>query len=179
MGKSTLTIRLITDNFIEAYNPTIEDSFKKTVTVDGETCNLEVTDTAGQEDYSSLQDGWIRDGNAFLLVYNITDLQSYEDLHKVREKIIRIKEQTSAVEIPIVLVGNKCDLETSREVAYDTGKSLADLWGCTFYETSAKLKINSAECFYAAVRSIRNIHNKKYNQPVDTKKKKRWLCAIL
>lgn len=56
VGKSALTIRLITDNFLEEYEPTIEDSYQRTIVVDGESVNLNVVDTAGQEEYSIMQD---------------------------------------------------------------------------------------------------------------------------
>jgi len=56
VGKSALTIRLITDNFLEEYEATIEDSYQRTVVVDGESVNLNVVDTAGQEEYSPMQD---------------------------------------------------------------------------------------------------------------------------
>ena len=56
VGKSSLTLRLITDNFMEEYDPTIEDSYQKSIVVDGESTVLNVLDTAGQEEYSSMQD---------------------------------------------------------------------------------------------------------------------------
>jgi GTPase KRas protein len=56
VGKSALTIRLITDNFLEEYDPTIEDSYQKTLVVDGESTQINILDTAGQEEYSSMQD---------------------------------------------------------------------------------------------------------------------------
>ena len=56
VGKSALTIRLITDNFLEEYDPTIEDSYQKTLVVNGESTQINILDTAGQEEYSSMQD---------------------------------------------------------------------------------------------------------------------------
>ena len=56
VGKSALTIRLITDNFLEEYDPTIEDTYQKSLVVDGESTVLNVLDTAGQEEYSTMQD---------------------------------------------------------------------------------------------------------------------------
>jgi GTPase KRas protein len=71
VGKSALTIRLVTDNFLDEYDPTIEDSYRKQVMIDDETALLDILDTAGQEEFSSMQDQWMRDGQGFLLVYNI------------------------------------------------------------------------------------------------------------
>eukprot|EP00968_Pinguiococcus_pyrenoidosus_P011283 scaffold903_cov262-Pinguiococcus_pyrenoidosus.AAC.18 len=66
VGKSALTIRLITDNFLEEYDPTIEDSYRKTMKIDGIEAVLDILDTAGQEEYSSMQDQWIREGALLL-----------------------------------------------------------------------------------------------------------------
>eukprot|EP00456_Euglypha_rotunda_P009482 TRINITY_DN1213_c2_g3_i1.p1 TRINITY_DN1213_c2_g3~~TRINITY_DN1213_c2_g3_i1.p1 ORF type:complete len:102 (-),score=33.59 TRINITY_DN1213_c2_g3_i1:24-329(-) len=62
VGKSALTIRLVTDNFLDEYDPTIEDSYRKQVMIDDETALLDILDTAGQEEFSSMQDQWMRDG---------------------------------------------------------------------------------------------------------------------
>ena len=59
--------------------------------------------------------------------------------------------------VPIVLVGNKCDMEGERQVSFDQGQTLAQEWGCPFFESSAKAKINNEECFYAVVREVRKM----------------------
>jgi len=172
VGKSALTIRLVTDNFLEEYDPTIEDSYRKQVVIDDATALLDILDTAGQEEYSSMQDQWMREGKGFLLVYSITNKNTFEEISVFREKILRAKDEDS---VPMVLIGNKCDLETERQVASDEGRAKAEEWGCPFMETSAKDKINNEECFFEAVRQIR-----KSAEPVEkaTKKKKRG-CTIL
>src|SRR3954468_7446219 len=71
VGKSALTIRLVTDNFLDEYDPTIEDSYRKNVIIDNDPAMLDILDTAGQEEFSSMQDQWMRDGQGFILVYNI------------------------------------------------------------------------------------------------------------
>lgn len=62
VGKSALTIRLVTQNFLEEYDPTIEDNYNKQVVVDGRTAHLDILDTAGQDEYSQMQDQWMREG---------------------------------------------------------------------------------------------------------------------
>lgn len=64
VGKSALVIRLVTDNFMDEYDPTIEDSYRKQVTIDEEPAILDILDTAGQEEYSSMQDQWMREGES-------------------------------------------------------------------------------------------------------------------
>uniref|UniRef100_M4BHB5 Uncharacterized protein n=2 Tax=Peronosporaceae TaxID=4777 RepID=M4BHB5_HYAAE len=152
VGKSALTIRLVTDNFLEDYDPTIEDSYRKQTTIDSSPALLDILDTAGQEEYTSMQDQWMREGKGFLLVYSITSRSSFDDIVAFKDKILRAKDVDN---VPIVLVGNKCDLEVQRQVVVDEGRSLARRWGCAFMETSAKERILNEECFYQVVREIR------------------------
>ena len=151
VGKSALTIRLVTDNFLDDYDPTIEDLYKKTISVDETPVPIEVLDTAGQEEFLPMQDEWIRSSRGVLLVYTIDRRDSFEGVKQFREKVMRIKDGEKY--IPLVLVGNKCDLE-EREVSESEGRELAALWKCPFFETSAKMKINNVECFKETVREI-------------------------
>ena len=169
VGKSALTIRLVTDNFLDEYDPTIEDSYRKQVMIDDSTAMLDILDTAGQEEFSSMQDQWMRDGKGFLLVYNIISRPTFDEVAVLYDKILRTKDTDK---VPVVLVGNKCDLQNQREVAYDDGAQLAKQWGCGFFETSAKLKLNNEACFFELVREVR-----RQSKPHEVKKKKP--CTIL
>mmetsp|Transcript_2880 Transcript_2880/g.6723 ORF Transcript_2880/g.6723 Transcript_2880/m.6723 type:complete len:136 (+) Transcript_2880:172-579(+) len=113
VGKSALTIRLVTDNFLDEYDPTIEDSYRKQAVIDNTIALLDILDTAGQDEFSSMQDQWMRDGKGFLLVYSICDKQSFDKVQELREKILRTKDSS---DVPMVIVGNKCDLEDERQV---------------------------------------------------------------
>lgn len=122
VGKSALTIQLIQNHFVDEYDPTIEDSYRKQVVIDGETCLLDILDTAGQEEYSAMRDQYMRTGEGFLLVFAVNSAKSFEDIGTYREQIKRVKD---AEEVPMVLVGNKCDLPNwavdmsqAREVSY-------------------------------------------------------------
>jgi len=172
VGKSALTIRLVTDNFLDEYDPTIEDSYRKQVMIDDETALLDILDTAGQEEFSSMQDQWMRDGKGFLLVYNITSRQTFDEVSVLYDKILRTKD---AEKVPLVLVGNKCDLASERAVDFNDGKALADKWGCGFFETSAKAKINNEACFFELVREIRKANKATGGGKVQKKK----FCSIL
>ncbi|RLN53899.1 hypothetical protein BBJ29_008772, partial [Phytophthora kernoviae] len=81
-----------------------------------------------------------------------TSRSSFDDIAGFKDKILRAKDVDN---VPIVLVGNKCDLEVQRQVAAGEGKELARQWGCAFMETSAKERILNEECFYQVVREIR------------------------
>lgn len=83
----------------------------------------------------------MREGKGFLLVYSVTSRSSFDDIAAFKDKILRAKDVDN---VPIVLVGNKCDLEAQRQVAANEGKELARQWGCSFMETSAKERVRRA-----------------------------------
>ncbi|XP_042608716.1 GTPase HRas isoform X1 [Cyprinus carpio] len=138
VGKSALTIQLIQNHFVDEYDPTIEDSYRKQVVIDGETCLLDILDTAGQEEYSAMRDQYMRTGEGFLCVFAINNTKSFEDIHQYREQIKRVKDSD---DVPMVLVGNKCDLPT-RMVDTRQAQELARSYGIPFIETSAKTRQN-------------------------------------
>ncbi|GAP84666.1 putative protein ras-2 [Rosellinia necatrix] len=170
VGKTALTIQLCLQHFVETYDPTIEDSYRKQVVIDGSSCMLEVLDTAGQEEYTALRDQWIRDGEGFVLVYSISSRSSFTRIKRFHHQIQRVKEscQSSptfggspiaaavpASSVPIMLVGNKSDRVTEREVSTQEGHALARELGCEFVEASAKNCINVEKAFYDVVRILR------------------------
>ena len=92
VGKSALTIQLIQNHFVDEYDPTIEDSYRKQVVIDGETCLLDILDTAGQEEYSAMRDQYMRTGEGFLIVFAVNNAKSFEDITAYREQIKRVKD---------------------------------------------------------------------------------------
>ncbi|RPB24497.1 ras-domain-containing protein [Terfezia boudieri ATCC MYA-4762] len=158
VGKTALTIQLCLNHFVETYDPTIEDSYRKQVVIDGASCMLEVLDTAGQEEYTALRDQWIRDGEGFVLVYSISSRSSFTRIPRFHSQILRVKESSSSGgvnQVPIMLVGNKSDRVTEREVSTQEGHALARELGCEFVEASAKNCVNVERAFYDVVRMLR------------------------
>ncbi|EGV62806.1 RAS1 protein [Yamadazyma tenuis] len=154
VGKSALTIQLIQSQFVDEYDPTIEDSYRKQYNIDGEQVLLDILDTAGQEEYSAMREQYMRTGEGFLLVYSIDSKSSLDELTNFYEQIQRVKESDS---VPVLIIGNKCDLENERQVSYEEGELLAKSFnGCKFFETSAKQRINVEEAFFELVRSVRD-----------------------
>ncbi|CEQ42060.1 SPOSA6832_03853 [Sporobolomyces salmonicolor] len=133
VGKSALTVRFVHALFVEKYDPTIEDSYRRTLMVDGITVALEVLDTAGTEQFMSLHHMYIKSGDGFLLVFSLTSLESVSELHSLREQIQRIKEASNysgkPQKVPIVLVGSKLDLTQERQVPRNTAVELSRSWG--------------------------------------------------
>eukprot|EP01027_Heterolobosea_sp_BB2_P022425 GEZU01033021.1.p1 GENE.GEZU01033021.1~~GEZU01033021.1.p1 ORF type:complete len:968 (+),score=243.56 GEZU01033021.1:73-2976(+) len=118
---------------------------------DGQTCMLDILDTAGQEEYSALRDQYYRTGDGFLIVYSVTDRRSLNEAAEIRENLLRVKDSD---DVPIVLVANKTDLDYERTVTREEGESLARSWNAPFIETSAKLRTNVDEAFFQLVREI-------------------------
>eukprot|EP00744_Colponema_vietnamica_P009050 GILI01012885.1.p2 GENE.GILI01012885.1~~GILI01012885.1.p2 ORF type:complete len:202 (-),score=74.52 GILI01012885.1:90-650(-) len=173
VGKSALTIQLIQNHFVDEYDPTIEDSYRKQVIIDQETCLLDILDTAGQEEYSAMRDQYMRTGEGFLCVYAITSRSAFEEITAFRDQILRVKDADA---VPIMICGNKCDLESERQVSTAEGEQLAKGFSVPFLETSAKTRVNVEEAFFQLVREIRRL-KKTDGGAGDAKKKKK--CAIL
>jgi len=143
------------------------------VSIDDQVSMLDILDTAGQEEYATMQDQWFRTGQGFLLVYSITSKKAFQEISDLRRKILLIKDKKK---VPMVLVANKCDLEAEREVSKGEGEQLATTIGCPFLEASAKNRINVDDAFKALVREVRKAHQEdkqygsKQNGTIDGKK---------
>ena len=151
VGKSALTVQFVSGTFVEKYDPTIEDFYRKEIDVDGSPAVLEILDTAGTEQFASMRDLYIKNGQGFLLVYSIINAQTFIDVQPLRDQIARVKGGIASM---IVLVGNKCDMEAERAVPSRDGETLAAEWACPFFETSAKTSVNVHEMFAEIVREI-------------------------
>ncbi len=92
----------------------VTDSYRKQCVIDDEVALLDVLDTAGQEEYSAMREQYMRTGEGFLLVYSITSRQSFEEILTFQQQILRVKDKDY---FPIIIVGNKCDLDTERQVS--------------------------------------------------------------
>lgn len=164
VGKSALTIQFINGAFITAYDPTIEDSYRKQHHVDGLPALLDILDTAGQEDYSALRSQYMRKGHGFLLIFSITDRLSFDEIMGFYNQILMSQDRDYA---PCVLVGNKCDLgDHMRQVSTQEAKALAKSIGCEYIETSAKQNLRVHQVFESLVRSIRRERAEESSDPM-------------
>ncbi|KAF8559313.1 ras protein [Imleria badia] len=151
VGKTALAVQFTLNCFVETYDPTIEDAYRKQLIVDNKMCFVEVIDTAGQEEYATLRDQWVREGQGFILVYSIASRSTFERLEVFRQSMLKVKRQK-----PIfMLVGNKCDKTYEREVSREEGIALARTFGCEFMETSARTAYNVELLFTNLVRALR------------------------
>lgn len=152
VGKSSVTVQFVQGVYVESYDPTIEDSYRKLIEVDGRACDLEILDTAGVAQFTAMRELYIKSGKGFLLVYSVTDENSLTELLALREQVLRIKDLEN---VPMVLIGNKSDLDDDRVLSIDDGIKVSQQWGLVpFYETSAMYKTNVDEAFIDVVRQI-------------------------
>lgn len=137
VGKSALTLRIISGVFTPTYNPTIEDYYRHDTNIDGVgPCIVEILDTAGTEQFASMRQLYITNGQAFALIYAVDDRASFEEVKDIYQQIAEVKSREN---MSVVLVGNKCDLEDRREVeTYEGQQAAKEMCDCPFLETSAK-----------------------------------------
>merc|ERR1711966_582069 len=91
VGKSGLTLQFCAGKCPKRYDPTIEDSYRKTTEVDGRACTLDILDTAGQEEYASLRSEYMQEGKGFVLVYSITAEESFNQMDEFKKQIEQTK----------------------------------------------------------------------------------------
>jgi len=152
VGKSAITIQFLQTHFIEIYDPTIEDAYRKQVIVDKKCYFLEILDTAGQEEYAAMRHVYMREGDGFIIVYDISKISSFNQIESIRESIWMGKDYKQ--DVPLVLCGNKTDLNHRRQVSYHEGYLLAQKFKCKFIECSAKEAYNIEELWFTLIREI-------------------------
>ena len=151
VGKTSLTLRFISGYFVDDYEEVVQE-WVRIMTVNGVEQRVEVLDTDGQQEYSPQRDRDVQRADGFLLVYSTTSHQTLLDVGEMRDRIYRELDREHDEGIPIVLVGNKCDLEAQRRVERVEAAGIASEWGVPFMEVSAKLGINVEEAFETAIR---------------------------
>ena len=152
VGKTSLIYRVVNNSFPDAHDATIEDKYKTFVEIDGETREIQIVDTAGEEDYQNMLDQWVEMADGFILVFAINDMDTFNAL---QEKIKRIQKHQDK-KCPIVLVGNKCDLEDQRKVSKQDAEALAKSINAVYVETSALTDINK-NCKLPFVKCAKNV----------------------
>lgn len=154
VGKSALTVQFVEGTCLPEYRPVFADTCSKDVEIEGQQCKLNIVDATYTEQFTEIRDLYIKHGQGFLMVYSITEQSTFDYLKNLQKQILLLKDK---INVPMVLVGNKCDLEAERVVSKKQGANLARLFNCAFMETSAKANINVNDVFYDLVREINNL----------------------
>jgi len=139
--------------FLDYYDPTLEDFYKKQHTVRGEERMLNITDTAGQDDFRAVRESHYSRGEGFLCVYDITQRRTFEEVEEFYQDILLAKDMPPSV--PFVLVANKCDDSSlKRNVTREEGEALAKKLKCKYLEASAKTNTNVSQAFELIAEEI-------------------------
>lgn len=153
VGKSSLLMRFCEHKFDTNFLLTIGVDFKtKIVETGGVRLKVQVWDTAGQERFRTITPAYFRSAMGIVLTYDVTNAQTFANL---RRWMHSVKEYTDA-NVPIILVGNKCDLTTKIEVPRQRGEDLAADFAVPFFEASAKQNVNVDEAFLCIADLVRD-----------------------
>lgn len=114
-------------------------------------CVVVLCTEVAQETFSAMRELYMANGEGFALIYSITSALSFAEVEKIHKGIVKHKDTDK---VPIVLVGNKKDLEAKREVPTAKAKALASEWGCDFLEASAKTDTNIREIFNSLIDQV-------------------------
>ena len=156
VGKTSIIKRYSKNIFSTSYISTLGIDFEsKNINIDNKTINLQIWDTAGQEKYKVLSKNYYNNSNAFIIVYDITNLESFES---VMNWIDQIKENAPE-NVKSILLGNKSDLEEKRKISEEEGKNLAKKININFYETSAQNGVNIEKAIDDLVKDVINDEN--------------------
>ncbi|KAH0789211.1 small GTP-binding protein [Histomonas meleagridis] len=151
VGKTAIVLQFVKNQFSLTYIPTIEDEFMKTLIYNGKTINLEIIDTAGQDDFVTMRNRYLSSVEGYVFVYSSTDIDSLHFLRGIFKSAQELKER---VDIPCIIAANKADLKTDDSVPLKKGEQLAVEFGCEILETSAKDNLNIKELFQGIVKRI-------------------------
>ena len=161
VGKSCLTIQFTSQVFVEDYDPTISDVFRTHVSLDGVAYFAQIQDTAGQDVYRSMVDVVMAESDAFLVVFDLTDMHSLEECEEILERLF-ILQDSETIETPskpsktplrALLIGNKSDLPPERrQVSWECVEKLSKKWNIQYVETSALENSNVSLAFEEASR---------------------------
>jgi len=151
VGKSCLVVRFVRDEFFEFQEPTIGAAFlTQTVALDDSTVKFEIWDTAGQERYRSLAPMYYRGASAAIIVYDITNPDSFTGAKSWVKELQRRGDPN----VVIALAGNKADLESRRKVQFEEANSYAEENGILHLETSAKNANNVKALFVEIAKKL-------------------------
>jgi len=184
VGKSCVTIRYLKNEFTEFYDPTMEETYENEISYAGKHHHVEIVDTAGQEEFTSFLDSSLSTGDAFIILYAINSISSWNDLKSLRSKIFQETEaKNSGHRIPIIIVGNKKDLEEERDTPQETAEEYAASIRVPYVETSAKTGYNVHEAFQLIMSEIDRIRpdllQTRERSNYDVKRDRKKECRIV
>ena len=151
VGKSNILSRYLTNEFTSNTKSTVGVELGiKFLKIKNTSTKIQIWDTAGQERYQAITSSYFRGSDGCFIVYDITNETSFNNIEKWFDKI----HEENDKEIPVIIVGNKYDLENERKIPTEKAKEKAQNLKCAFYETSALKAINIEQIFEELVNTI-------------------------
>ncbi|XP_074905548.1 GTPase RhebL1 isoform X2 [Buteo buteo] len=155
VGKTSLAHQFVEGKFVECYEPTVESTYNKMVVVGKDEFQLQLVDTAGQDEYTILPHSFVIGIHGYVLVYSVTSLQSFQVVKTLHNKLY---ESWGKTRDPVAHPACPCCV-SSREVKTDEGKKLAESWGAIFLESSAKESQVTQGIFMKIIEEIDRVDN--------------------
>ena len=152
VGKTALLVRYAEGDFSDVLLPTIGIDFKiKTIELKGKVVKLQIWDTAGQERFRTITSSYYRGAHGIIVVYDVTEMETFNNVKQWLHEIDRYASEG----VNKLLVGNKADLTTKKQVDYSSAKEFADSLSIPFLETSAKSATNVEQAFMTMASEIK------------------------
>ena len=177
VGKTCFILKYTEDFFQPVHLSTIGIDFKKkNITVNDKKYVIFFYDTTGQERYRSISLNIVKNADGIILMYDITESDSFKEISEWMNSIKQIKPK----EFPIILIGNKCDLEEKRKIKKEEGEELAKTYNIDFFETSNKEGINIEESVLKIINKIieqKNLNKDLNSLSLKSKKIEKKICS--
>ncbi|KAB5592911.1 GTP-binding protein rhb1 [Ceratobasidium theobromae] len=162
LGARSVVVQFVEGHFVESYYPTIENTFTKSIKFKNTEYDCDIIDTAGQDEYSILNNKHAIGIHGYILVYSVASLVSFDMIQIIHDKILTYSGTQT---IPCVIVGQKKDLVNARQVPTAEAQKLAARLGCAFIETSARDNVNVADAFDMCLSQIEQSTNPSPDNP--------------
>ena len=156
VGKTALLKCSLGEEFPHSYIQTIEETYSTIVQHDDCPVKLKIIDTDGQVEESETRSMYYKDGEGFIIVYDLTNRESFLRIKKTYQSIRQARDMEDSMPLPVVVIANKADLSQRRAVQMGEGEMLARALKCAYLETSAKHGTNVEEVFRVLITEIRD-----------------------
>ena len=176
VGKTAITLQYVKGEFTEGYVPTIEDSFSKSVPINGKAVTVDIIDTAGQDDFKEMRYRYYQSCDGFVLVYSVIDRSSLETIDELYNDIMTARGDSKPIKC--IIAGNKADMKREDSIPIEEAQVLGNKFHCKVLETSAKTALNITELFETLINDLLNLNNSNANSN-GASDKEGGCCSIL